>query len=222
MHRKEFEETFIYSESFVNMTKGEILRLLSEDVTMMIGYDQRNPHHCYDLWEHSIKTMQGLTCDKNNQLRVAALFHDIGKPSVAREKDGRMVYYGYAKKSVEITRGLLNGLGYTCNEADPILFYIGHHDDFISWVLPQEEYDHKNKYLIKITRDNLETHIKKTEKKAHFVLKAENWRLLLDLCKSDAKAQSDEVWQNGKLVDTKAHKLAKIELLTETLHILMG
>lgn len=85
MHRKEFEETFIYSESFVNMTKGEILRLLSEDVTMMIGYDQRNPHHCYDLWEHSIKTMQGLTCDKNNQLRVAALFHDIGKESMGNQ-----------------------------------------------------------------------------------------------------------------------------------------
>lgn len=221
MHRKEFEETFINSGSLVNMTKDEALRLLGKEVAMMIGYNQNNPHHCYDLWEHSIKTMQGLTCDKDNQLRVAAFFHDIGKPSVARVKDGRTVYYGHAQKSVEIANSLLNRLGYMSHEIEQILFYIEHHDDFISWVLPQEEYNHKNKYLIEITKDNLKTHIKKTELKERFVLKEENWRSLLDLCKADVKAQSDEVWQNRKLIDTKVHKLAKIELLAETLHRLI-
>lgn len=221
MHRKEFEETFINSGSLVNMTKDEALRLLGKEVAMMIGYNQNNPHHCYDLWEHSIKTMQGLTVSKDNQLRVAAFFHDIGKPSVARVKDGRTVYYGHAQKSVEIANSLLNRLGYMSHEIEQILFYIEHHDDFISWVLPQEEYNHKNKYLIEITKDNLKTHIKKTELKEHFVLKEENWFSLLDLCKADVKAQSDEVWQNGKLIDTKVHKLAKIELLAETLHRLI-
>lgn len=221
MHRKEFEETFINSGSLVNMTKDEALRLLGKEVAMLIGYNQNNPHHCYDLWEHSIKTMQGLTCDKDNQLRVAAFFHDIGKPSVARVKVGRTVYYGHAQKSVEIANSLLNRLGYMSHEIEQILFYIEHHDDFISWVLPQEEYNHKNKYLIEITKDNLKTHIKKTELKEHFVLKEENWCSLFDLCKADVKAQSDEVWQNGKLIDTKVHKLAKIELLAETLHRLI-
>lgn len=74
MYRKEFEETFINSGSLANMAKDEALRLLGKEVAMMIGYNQNNPHHCYDLWEHSIKTMQGLTCDKDNQLRVAAFF----------------------------------------------------------------------------------------------------------------------------------------------------
>ena len=222
MHRKEFEETFINSGSLVNMTKDEALRLLGKEVAMMIGYNQNNPHHCYDLWEHSIKTMQGLTCDKDNQLRIAAFFHDIGKPSVARVKDERTVYYGHAQKSVEIANSLLNRLGYMSHEIEQILFYIEHHDDFVSWVLPQEEYNHKNKYLIEITKDNLKTHIKKTELKEYFVLKDENWWSLLDLCKADVKAQSDEVWQNRKLIDTKVHKLAKIELLAETLHRLIG
>ena len=132
---------------------------------------------------------------------------------MARVKDGRTVYYGHAQKSVEIANSLLNRLGYMSHEIEQILFYIEHHDDFISWVLPQEEYNHKNKYLIDI---------KKTELKECFVLKEENWCSLLDLCKADVKAQSDEVWQNGKLIDTKVHKLAKIELLAETLHRLIG
>lgn len=107
--------------------------------------------------------MEGLTYDKDKLLSVAAFFHDIGKPSVARVKDGRTVYYGHAQKSVEITNDLLNRLGYPSYEIEQILFYIGHHDDFISWVLPQEEHNPKNKYLIAITEDNMETHIKMTE-----------------------------------------------------------
>lgn len=67
----------------------------------------------------------------------------------------------------------------------------------------------------------METHIKMTEAKEHFVLRKENWSLLLELCEADVKAQADEVWQNGKMVDTKVHKLAKIELLSETLHRLL-
>lgn len=41
MQRKEFEETFINSESLVNMTKTEAFRFLGKDVAMMIGYDQK-------------------------------------------------------------------------------------------------------------------------------------------------------------------------------------
>lgn len=74
MYREEFEETFINSEALENMTKDAAFRLLGRDVAMMIGYGQENPHHCYDLWEHSIKTMQGLACDNDNLLKIAAFF----------------------------------------------------------------------------------------------------------------------------------------------------
>lgn len=71
-----------------------------------------------------------------------------------REKDVRTVYYGHAPKSVEITRDLLSGFDYTYNEMYFILFYIGHYDDFISWEPPQKQYNHRNRYLIKITYVN--------------------------------------------------------------------
>ncbi len=57
---------------------------------------------------------------------------------MARVKDGRTVFYGHAQKSVEIANSLLNRLGYMSHEIEQILFYIGHHDDFISWILPQD------------------------------------------------------------------------------------
>lgn len=98
-------------------------------------------------------------------LRIAAFFHDIGKPYVAQEKQGRLVFYGHAAKSAEITIKILKNLGYSDQEVNRICFYIRHHDDFISWALPTESYDHENPYLVEITTENVATHI---EKKQHF------------------------------------------------------
>ena len=39
---------------------------------------QNNPHHCYTVGEHSIRAMEAVEPDKC--LRLAMLFHDIGKP----------------------------------------------------------------------------------------------------------------------------------------------
>lgn len=219
MLRRDFEEKFIKNKSLNTVSKEEVALLLGEEVALMVGYDQNNPHHCYNLWEHSIATMQYIECSENIFLRVAALFHDIGKPYVAKKKNGRTVFYGHAKKSAEICKSLLCELGYTGDEVREIIFYIEHHDDFISWVLPQEEYDHKNKYLVEITALNLQKHINKVSLQEQLMLNKNHWEMLLELCAADASAQAVEVWQGGKLVDTRAHKLAKVEAMKAVLHI---
>lgn len=47
------------------------------DVMMETG--QNNPHHCYSVGEHTIVVMENIRNDR--VLRLAALFHDIGKPA---------------------------------------------------------------------------------------------------------------------------------------------
>ena len=103
------------------------------------AFPQNNPHHCYDLLNHTIKTVEFLNCDNLNEtesyeLRIAALYHDVGKPAVAFEKDGRTVFYNHAVKSRELAQSELvkHELG-ECS-LDRILFYIEHHDDFISFI----------------------------------------------------------------------------------------
>ena len=49
----------------------------------MVAFDQRNPHHCYDLFLHTMHTVAGIKETAPALLRVAAFFHDIGKPIVA-------------------------------------------------------------------------------------------------------------------------------------------
>jgi CRISPR/Cas system-associated endonuclease Cas3-HD len=153
-------------------------------------------------------------------LRAAAFFHDIGKPSVAMEKQGRLVFYGHARKSAEIASPILEKIGYTQNEIKEICFYIGHHDDFISWVLPEEEYDRENKFFVEITTDNLCRHMERVRRKNNeddYQPDIQSWRNLLALCYADAAAQAEVVTQNGVIVDSREHKLRKVTALMKVL-----
>lgn len=66
--------------------KEEVARLLGPETAAMVGFDQRNPHHCYTVYEHSLRTVEGLQKGCSVLLRTAAFFHDIGKPASAKEK----------------------------------------------------------------------------------------------------------------------------------------
>lgn len=213
MNKMLFEKTMLNSDYLRNCSKEEVTILMGTDVAKMIGFEQNNPHHCYDLWNHTIGVIEALRTDAPRLLKIAAFFHDIGKPYVAKEKAGRLVFYGHAMKSSEIAETLLKALHYSKKEIIEICFYIRHHDDFISWVLTDELYDCSNKHLIEINRENILHHICKvsdTEKEGKDIKK---WKYLLELCQADVCVQAEEVWQYGKLVETKKHKLERISAI---------
>ena len=201
-------------------SKSEVGELLGEEAAAMVGYDQRNPHHCYDLFMHTLHTVNEL--DKNSPalLKTAAFFHDIGKPRAAAEKDGRLVFYGHAEKSAGAAEPLLRRIGYGTDDIKTICFFIRHHDDFISWVLPEEKYDHSNPYHVAISPENLSKHIESVRKKAELPDRQYTpglWRELLYLCRADVSAQAEFVYMNGEQVDSKERKLKKTDRLLSVL-----
>lgn len=221
MNKGLFEDSLIQPLQFWGMkNKNEVSALLGEEVAQMVNYDQRNPHHRFDLFLHTLHTVQFVGSNSPTPLLVAAFFHDIGKPYVAKEKQGRLVFYGHAQKSAEIARQLLRSLGYTRVQTDHICFYISHHDDFISWVLPADSYDHDNPYLIEITVDNVASHIEKVaagNKSVPNIKSYELWSDLLLLCRADASAQTEFVYRDGALVDSRKHKLKKVDSIRTAL-----
>lgn len=221
MNRVIFEESLIQPLQFWGMkSKNEVRALLGEEAAQMMDYDQRNPHHCYDLFLHVLHTVQFVGSNTPTPLLVAAFFHDIGKPYVAQEKQGRLVFYGHAQKSAEIARLLLHSLGYTTSQTDHICFYISHHDDFISWVLPTESYDRENPYLIEITVDNVASHIEKVAAGNESLPNIKSYKFWLDLlllCQADASAQAEFVYRDGVLVDSREHKLKKVDSIRTAL-----
>ena len=58
----------------------DILSVIIPEIAPMVGYDQQNHHHSYDLWEHTVRAMEGVPPDP--VLRLTMLLHDTGKPEV--------------------------------------------------------------------------------------------------------------------------------------------
>lgn len=83
-----------------------VLTALLPELEAAIGFDQESRHHAMTVDEHTFAVVQA-AADAHRSLgvRLAALFHDAGKPQVAwRGTDDRLHYYakpGYSAKSHE-------------------------------------------------------------------------------------------------------------------------
>jgi putative nucleotidyltransferase with HDIG domain len=81
-----------------------LLRYLLPEVQIMVGYDQNNPHHSLDLFEHTLAVLAATEPDPT--LRWAALLHDVGKPAARFEKPGRSAYHGHESIGAELVERL--------------------------------------------------------------------------------------------------------------------
>ena len=74
---------------------------------------KQNGDHMYDVWEHALRVLQH-SADKDYPLhvRLAALFHDIGKPRTRRwgEEKKDWTFYGHDVVGAKMTREILNRL----------------------------------------------------------------------------------------------------------------
>ncbi len=84
----------------------DILGVVIPELSAMKGFEQHNAYHKYDVLEHCIRAMEAVNTTDENRLhmKIAALFHDIGKPLTYSPDDkGRGHFYGHAAKSRELT-----------------------------------------------------------------------------------------------------------------------
>lgn len=88
---------------------GPILAAVIPELKPMLGFDQRSPHHAYDLFTHVAHVVAGVPADQ--ALRWAALLHDIGKvPTFTQDETGRGHFYGHAPKGAEMAEEVLRRL----------------------------------------------------------------------------------------------------------------
>lgn len=225
--RERFEQALLRDDVidfFLEKSPEELEAFFGPDVARMVGFDQNNPHHCYDLFEHTLNTVEGIDTEGLSQedaikLKVAAFFHDIGKPEVAMVKGDKTVFYNHAKKSAEVSRAILGSLDYKPEEIAQIQFYIEHHDDFINFKREDENWNRKNRFLRGISLETVARKIQETKEDISiyggYNPSKKDYQLLLRLCKADANAQSRIVREFGKVTDSRANKVSRLSQVEE-------
>lgn len=192
----------------------------NEDIIIrMVGFDQNNPHHCFDLWDHSMNCVKWLLVESplynNRNLIIASFLHDIGKPNVVQVKNDRNVFYGHAAVSAVLVKNLLIKWEFNKSDIDEICFYIAHHDDFINYKNKSEIENSKpsaKKYFTEINCDNIYEYFMDV---CHGNIVY--FERLANLCIADANSQAD-IAIVGKNKITKLEKVKKIHDIINTLH----
>jgi len=220
--REKFEEALMREDVidyFLNQSPEEIEATYGKAVAEMVGFDQNNPHHCYDLFEHTLNTVAGidttgLSKEDAIKLKVAAFFHDLGKPQVAMLKNGNTVFYGHAKKSAEASKEVLQMFDYKPEEIEQLQFFIEHHDDFINFKREDEEWNRNNRFLRGISLETVARKMQETKEDAsiyhEYNPSKKDYELLLRLCIADANAQSRVVRDRGRVTDSRANKVDRL------------
>jgi tRNA nucleotidyltransferase (CCA-adding enzyme) len=110
----------------VLMNYRDVFAQVLPETRAAFDFNQHNPHHIYDVWEH---TARAVTCAPRELVpRLALLFHDLGKPACYSEKDGVGHFYGHAEVSVELARAAMNRLKYPNAVMDDVRTLVLLHD----------------------------------------------------------------------------------------------
>ena len=97
------------SESLELLRKTSALKVLFPELDCLYGFQQKNPNHSMDVYYHSLCVLDRV--EKNLIVRLAALFHDVGKFfTFTVDKEGIGHFYGHEKESVAILKAILKRL----------------------------------------------------------------------------------------------------------------
>lgn len=139
--KKELLREIAVERIWVEMTKllvgVGVVRILREYVDIfgvfwpelleMVDLNQKNRHHIYDVWEH---TLHAVACTEQHLiLRCAVLFHDVGKPKcMTVDENGVGHFYGHPEISAALTDELLRRLKVDNATRETVVRLVAWHD----------------------------------------------------------------------------------------------
>lgn len=104
-----------------------LLNYVLPEVDSSYGVGQ-NKHHKYDVYEHLLKSL-AYAADKNysQDVRLAALLHDIGKPDTKHGEGPNSTFYNHEVVGAEIAEDILNRLKFSNKQIEKIVTLVRFH-----------------------------------------------------------------------------------------------
>ena len=154
----------------------DVVGVFWPELLPMVGFDQRNYHHCYDIWEHTLHALAHTPPDL--VLRCSALLHDVGKVECFTvDAEGTGHFYGHPKVSARMAEEMLRRLKCSNDLRCAIVRLVEWHDK----VFPRTE---------------------KSVRRALMHLGEEDLRRLIALKRADNLAQAPEFHGTQAAIDT--------------------
>ncbi len=94
------------------------------------GYNQHSVVQEYTLYEHIAKSVGYAVPDFT--VRLALLFHGIGKTDCAADMGSYVSYAGHAERGAMLTREIMGELGFPAELTRQVSFLVLHHDDDVN------------------------------------------------------------------------------------------
>lgn len=93
----------------------------------MMETEQRNPHHCYSVGEHTLAALGWVPPKK--VLRYAALLHDVAKPQCrTTDENGIDHFHGHPEQGAQLARKIMRRLKMDNATTDAVCGLVKYHD----------------------------------------------------------------------------------------------
>ncbi len=105
----------------------KLLKYIVPELQENYGVGQ-NKHHIYDCYQHALKALE-YTAKKgyNLHVRLAALFHDVGKPRVKVGQGKESTFYNHEMVGAKMTFQLLNRLKFSKKDVEKVVRLVRYH-----------------------------------------------------------------------------------------------
>lgn len=104
-----------------------ITKVILPEFDAMMATTQENPHHKYSVGEHTLKAIEAIRADK--VLRLAMLFHDIGKPAMKKiDEKGIAHFKMHDTQGAEMTKQILRRLKFDNDTMNKVVRLVQYHD----------------------------------------------------------------------------------------------
>lgn len=165
------------AEGIELLRETRILKYTIPEIEEGYGVSQ-NKHHIYDCYQHSLRSLD-FAAKKgfNKYVRLAALFHDIGKPRTKKGEGPDATFYGHEIVGAKMAAEILKRLKFSKKENEKITKLVRYH---LFYYHPEEVKESAVRRLLrKVGKENIEEllQVRMADRVGSGVPKAEPYKL---------------------------------------------
>lgn len=131
----EFRQIIRFADKKLLLEFADIIEIIIPEIGKCRGFKQNNPHHIYDVYEHIVTSVD--TTIFSETIRLALLFHDIGKPYTYIEDEKGIGHFPkHAIVGAEMANKIMKRMRFDNKTIDEVILLIKNHDITIVPSLP--------------------------------------------------------------------------------------